>query len=379
MPQILTKEQFSELLTSLVDKIVDKAGMDRTDRRRGIFPEGLNPANNPAKALADLSKTERTVMFFREIVSPGKTDYSIRALSEGTDSAGGFLVPEDFRAQVIVALEKMNAMRSLCFVIPMKRDTMTVPTVTSKPTATWTGERVKHTESDTAFGNIMLVANKLSLFSRISEELLEDAAIEVEALLVRLFGESIRNAENAAFTMGTGINRPVGLVTHLDGSAFEIAPAGGAGTLGVTDPIRQFYALPSQYRQNAVWVMHNLVISKLRQLRDDSGAGAGTGRFMWTDGFGSTPPMLMGKPVYENNDLPTTRGAGNRSVVIFGDLKNYYIGDRRSMSVRASQDASDGTNSAFLQDETWLKVTERVDGQVALDEAFTIMDEVTTV
>lgn len=377
MPQTMTKEQFGELLTQLVDKVAERAGLSKIDRKHGMFPKDLDGRNNPEKAIEDMDKHERVVAFFRTLINPGRFSYDIRALAEGTDSAGGFLVPEDFRAQIIVALEKTNAMRNLCFVIPMTRDTMTVPTVTSKPTATWTGERVKHTESDTLFGNIMLIAHKLSLFSKITEELLEDAAIEVESLLVRLFAESIRNAENAAFTIGSGIGRPVGIITHLDGGAQELAPAGGAGTLGVTDPVRQFYALPSQYRANAVWVMHNLAISKLRQLRDDSGAGAGTGRFMWTDGFGSTPPMLMGKPVFENNDIPTTRGAGNRSVILFGDFKNYYIGDRRTMSVKASTEASNGSDSAFLQDETWLKVTERVDGQVALDEAFTMMDEVT--
>lgn len=379
MPQTqLTRVQFQELIESTVTKAMEAAGMTRVDRRHGVFPQGLNPANNPSKNIADMSKTERTVEFFRAIARPDMSAYDVRALAEGTDSTGGFLVPEDFRAKVIIALEKVNAMRSLCFIIPMKGDTMTVPAVASKPTATWTGERVAHTESGPTFGQVQLIANKLSIFSKTSEELLTDAAVEVEALLVKLFAEAFRNSENAAFTTGTGIGQPVGILPHLDGSSYEKTPSGGAGTIKPEDIVDLFYALPVQYREQAVWVLHNLVIAKIRKMRTDSGASAGTGGFIWTDGFGTTPATLMGKPVFENNDLPTTRGAANRSAILFGDFSYYYIGDRKQMAVKASTEAASGSDSAFLQDELWLKASERIDGQVALDEAFIIMDEVPT-
>lgn len=381
MPETkLTTEQFGELLANAVGKAMEKAGMNRADARAGMFPRGLNANNEVDPKIKEMKAPDRIKAFFRALINPDLEQYSVRALSEGTDSLGGFLVPDDFRTQVIIALEKLNAVRTLCSVFGMTRDTMTVPTVTSKVTATWTGEAVAHTETTPALGNILLVAHKLSLFSKMSEELLEDAAIAVQELLVRLFAEAVRNEENAVFTIGSGINRPVGIITHLNGTAYEIAPTGGAGTTTVEDVIQTFYSLPSQYRSEAVWMAHNLLIAKIRKLRDASG-GAGTGSFMWTDGFGSTPPMLMGRPVVENNDIPTTRGAANRSVLLFGDWKRgYYIGDRRQLGVKVSTEASDAAgNNAFLQDQVWVKATERVDGQVALEESMVMMDEMTIV
>lgn len=373
----MSQKDFGEFLAAVVGQVMEKSGMTTVDRKHVMFPNGFQPGNNVEKKIEELTPSERTVEFFRALIRPSAAKYDVRALSEGTDSAGGFLVPEDFRAQVIMGVERINAVRNLCFVIPMSRDTLTVPTLTSKVTATWTGEAVAHTESTPGFGQILLVAHKLSLFSKLSEELMDDAAVAVQSLLVRLFSEAIRDNENAVFTVGSGVNRPVGMVTQLDGGAQEHTPVGGVGTSVPEDLLHLYYALPTQYRSNATWLMHNTTIEKVRKFRDESGGEVGTGRFMWSDGFGTTPPTLLGRPVQENNDIPTTRGAANRSVVVFGDFKNgYYIGDRKQMSVKVSTEASDGAgSSAFLQDQVWLKIAERIDGQVALEEAIVMMDE----
>ena len=71
--------------------------------------------------------------FYRALLE--KDVVSIKALSEGTDSEGGYLVPEEFRAEVIQELLEYSVMRNLARVFPMGTDTLDIPTLSARPAA----------------------------------------------------------------------------------------------------------------------------------------------------------------------------------------------------------------------------------------------------
>ena len=88
------------------------------------------------------------------------------------------------------------------------------------------------------------------------------------------------------------------------------------------------------------------------------------------DGLNDAPATILGRPVLEQNDIPTNLGAGtDESEVFLGDLSYYLIGDRQSMETETSTEAGD----AFVNHQLWMKVVERLDGQLSQTEAFHLL------
>src|SRR5690606_18035326 len=103
-----------------------------------------------------------------------------RALNRGTDSAGGYLVPHELERRLVQALEDENVMRTLATVVTMDTD-RDVPIEEDTGEAYWTAEEGEYAESDARFSQKTLRAHKLTRLMRISEELLQDAAFDLEA------------------------------------------------------------------------------------------------------------------------------------------------------------------------------------------------------
>ena len=145
------------------------------------------------------------------------------ALSEGVDSEGGYLVPDEFERTLVQSLAYQNIMRSLAKVIQSTSGDRKIPVVSTHGTATCLDEGKAYSESDEAFTQISLSAFKLGTFLKISEELLNDAAFNIEQYLASEFARRIGAAEEEAFLVGDGKSKPTGIFN----------PTGGAET-GVT-------------------------------------------------------------------------------------------------------------------------------------------------
>lgn len=78
--------------------------------------------------------------------------YEVRnALSEGVDSEGGYLVPDEFETQVVAALEEENFVRTLAKVIQTSSGDRKIPVVATHGIATWLEEGKAYSESDEVF------------------------------------------------------------------------------------------------------------------------------------------------------------------------------------------------------------------------------------
>jgi HK97 family phage major capsid protein len=134
-----------------------------------------------------------------------------RALSKGTTTAGGYLVPTDFYNQLIRALRFMGNVASLATeIVTDNGDTIQVPANTAHGTAAWLAEAGSYTPSDETFAQIALNAFKATAKIIVSEELLQDSAFDLDAFLAREFGERIGVLENTAYIKGTGTGQPQG-------------------------------------------------------------------------------------------------------------------------------------------------------------------------
>lgn len=151
-------------------------------------------------------------------------------LVEGTDASGGYLVPDEYDARLIEALEQENVMRKLGTSIQTSGERK-INVAATKPTSSWVEENGELVFSDPAFAQVILDAYKLSMAVKVSEELLADNQYDLEGYLIRSFGQAIANAEEEAFLVGDGNSKPTGLLHPTLGGQIGVVTAGNSITV----------------------------------------------------------------------------------------------------------------------------------------------------
>jgi len=91
-------------------------------------------------------------------------------LAIGTDTQGGYLVPDEFHRRLIEALEEYNIMRRLCRIIRTSSGDLQIPVVATRGTAAWVDEAGTIPTSDTNFGQVTLSAYKLATMIKVSQK-----------------------------------------------------------------------------------------------------------------------------------------------------------------------------------------------------------------
>ena len=287
----------------------------------------------------------------------------LKAQTEGTDSAGGYTVPNIVASDLIWLREMYGVARRNSRIYPMSSDTLLVPSATASTTVYYPSEATAITASDITFGQVSLSAKKLAVLTIASKELGEDTVIDLGAALARDMAYAIAKEEdNACFngdgtsTYGsiTGILKAVyGLnatKANIAGVVLGAALSGAAFSNFTLANFQSMVARLPTYADNAKWYMHkdlffNGVADKLIAL--------GGNAILDIQNAYTTAPTLFGYPIEWVQNMPKTPAA-TTAVAILGDLsKGVAFGDRRSMTVEVSDQVK------FVEDALTYKATER--------------------
>ena len=165
---------------------------------------------------------------FLELITPKAIQAGIdervglsKVLGEGQGDQGGFLVPDQFRTELMMLSVEQAVVRPRAMILPMSTTSLRIPTIRDTTHAStvfggvrayWVPESGSLTSSEPTFGSAVLTAKKLTGLTQVSNELLADSAVGVEALLTRLFGQALPYFEDDAFINGIGGAQPVGLI-----------------------------------------------------------------------------------------------------------------------------------------------------------------------
>ena len=277
-------------------------------------------------------------------------------LSEGVDSEGGYLVPDEFERTLVQALEGENTLRSYLHVITTSNGTHKIPVVASKGEASWIDENGAYPEDDDTFSQVNIDAHKLGTIIKVSEELLNDSAFDLESYFSAEFARRIGAKEEEAFITGNGSSKPTGILE----SAEVGVTAASATAITADEIIDLFYSLKAPYRKNAVWVVNDSTIKAIRKLKD------GNGQYIWQpalkDGDFDT---LLGRPVLTSAYMPEI--GAKAKPVMFGDLSFYWVGDRQGVTFkRLNERYADMGQVGFL-------TSKRLDGKLTLPEAIKVL------
>jgi HK97 family phage major capsid protein len=310
---------------------------------------------------------------FLGAIAPGTLsrgmDNRLKVLGEGQGDQGGFLVPEQFTLQLLSLALEDAVVRPRAFRLPMSSLNLRLPTIVDTTHASnvfggvrgyWTPESGSYTSSEPSFGSVALTAKKLTAYTSAANELLADAAISLEALLMRLFPQALAYFEDDAFINGVGGGQPVGII-NADALITVAKETGQAATTITAENIDKMYSrmLPSS-RAKAVWIAHPDTLPQIVSLSRSVGTGGSA--VMMTNMAGAAPASLYGRPLILSEKCQTLGTAGD---IFFVDLSYYVIGDRQTLSMTASP------HVRFQNDETVWRFTSRLDGRPWLESALT--------
>jgi len=355
------EDEDDESIDKAVEQMIDKMGI--SDIKKSIAelkdlnkkPElekkfaDLEPLEKlMKKKVSDMTANEKIVGFFQGLLRNNVA--VVKALSEGTDADGGFLFPDEFRAEILRDIADTPRMRNEVRVVTMRRDVMNTPSLADRPRVTWTAENAAKSTTTAHFGQKVLTVRKMAAILYASDELIDDSdSFDVVQLIISLFSEAIGEEEDRVITAGNGTTEPVGYSIGV--GTTEITERTNAGNLDFDNIIRLVHDLDRKYYPNAKFYVHKNNIQELRLLKDT------TNRYLWQDPVSADQPTtIYGFPVVWDNNLPESK-------IFFGDLRRaYWLGDRQRMTVKVSQD----TETAFTKDQTAIRVVSRIAGQVVV-------------
>lgn len=336
--------------------------IQRRERQDALDAELNKPVNQPITnnpANAEKPKSGRASDEYKEDFGRhlrGKKPLH-NVLSESVDADGGYLVPEEFENQIVRGIDETNIIRSIAKVITTAHDRK-IPVAVGHSVATWTEENAAFTESNPSFGQKQIDAFKLTDLIRVSTELLQDSAFNVEDYIIREFSYAFGVAEEQAFCVGTGTNQPTGIFTENGGEVGFTTSS--ATVITIDDVISLIYSLKAPYRKNAVFLMNDATVGLIRKLKDGNGA------YLWQPSVqAGQPDKILGFDVYTTPFAPAI--ACGALPIAFGDFQNYWIGDRGGKTVQRLNELY-ATNG-----QVGYVATERVDGKVILPEAIKLL------
>ncbi len=283
------------------------------------------------------------------------------ALQIGTDTEGGYLVPDEFERTLVEALEEENIFRTLANVITTSSGDRKIPVVATKGTASWVDEEGTIPESDDSFGQVSIGAYKLATLIKVSEELLNDSAFDMEAYISREFARRIGNKEEEAFFTGDVSGKPTGILATTGGAQLGITTA-SATAITMDEMLDLFYSLKAPYRNRAVFVMNDATIKAIRKLKD------GQGQYLWQPSLqAGTPDTILNRPLYTSSYVPTIEAAAK--TIAFGDFSYYWVADRQGRVFKRLNELYAVTG------QVGFVATQRVDGKLILPEAIKVLQQ----
>ncbi len=257
-----------------------------------------------------------------------------RAQQEVTGPAGGYLVPDLFRAEIVRRLKDFGGVSEAARTVTTSGgEPMYWPTVDDTANM---GEIVQEGDTfssgaDVVFGRASLGAFKYMAGGaantgiRVSWELLQDSAINLPELLGDLLGERIARLQAVHLATGTGQGQPQGILDGLTvagGTATEAVSA----TLAYADLLKYVHAVDPAYRRNAVWIFNDATLAAIRGLLGTDGRPLLQPASSASAAGAPGGETLLGYPVYIDQAMPNRNGASDTTVFgVFGDVREGYV------------------------------------------------------
>lgn len=339
----LTAEEratFDKMFADAAEFKAQAERMEKADTLEADLSAGRKTDDKAGEVRRDINKETRA--FMKYIVH--NDDSELRAMSAGTTTEGGYIVPEVISNKIVTGLNNLMFMRQICSVEALKGATSlgSVYVSADASDAEWTGEIAMATADDTlALGKRSITPHQLCKLIKVSQKLLT-LSPKAEQLVIDRIVYKMAAAQENGFLNGTGTTQPLG-VFYASSSGIntdrDVSTDNAATAFTADGLMNAKFAVAAQYRKGAAWVMHRDAVKMAAKLKD------GNGQYLWQPSLAAgQPDMLLGHPVYESEYAPSTFTTG-LYVGVFGNFREgYLIAESIEMSIQRLNELYAATN-----------------------------------
>ncbi len=312
--------------------------------------------NQRVKHFASAEDAYISGMYLAALGGNARAKEFLAAQSIGTDSLGGFTVPDPLSDALINLIEDRGTARQKSQRIVMSADTWSVPKVAGQATIYYPSEAASVTDSSVSFSQVQLAAKKLAALVKMSTEVTEDSILDMLSVVVDSIAYSIALEEDKNLFNGVsgGVNTS-GIAGDASVDDTNVASVSAlaltdltACSSGIGNPIigavNEWYMSPVVFHGAVRDLLNAAGNNSMRELEEGQ------------------RPTLLGYPVNLVSCLPSAPASGEL-VAVFGDLRlGAYFGDRRALNFKT-------LNELYAEnDQIGVVATERIDIKVANPE-----------
>lgn len=264
-----------------------------------------------------------------------------KTLIAGSDPDGGYMITADTSGRIITRVFETSPIRQLATVISISTDA--IEGVIDRDEAgglVMVGEQTAPATTNTPqIGKYRIPVHEGYVEPKATQQMLEDAAVDVEGWLARKVADKIARGQNTLFITGSGVGRPMGLFSYTTAATaddtrawgqFEHVKTGVNGDFAATNPADHIFTLIGSFKDHylarAKFFTRREVVTKMRLFKET------TGQYLWQPGLqAGQPESFLGYPIVKGQDIPAL--STNGLSLAFGDFAEAYtIVDRLGMT-----------------------------------------------
>lgn len=365
-----------DAFSARIDAVLKHIEESPAIRKAGIVSETGGKSDKTRKSFADfLTAVKRKDVTRLNGVygthnQPLDEDDELKMSSED-GASGGFLVPEEYIARLMQIAGDSAIVRPRAMLIPVGTAAGSIPALDQRSVtggqgdtafaggvvATWEGEAATIDETEPNFNLINFRVHKMAGITKVPNELNSDSAINLEALLTRLFGVAIGAKEDYSFLFGNGVGKPLGML---------VSPAAVGVDADTNDAFVYADAMEISSRFRPVTPGGGLWVAHKSALPDIGRFEVGTGGAVWMANLVSKEPAnLLGYPLLWSEHMAQTNNPYDVALI---DPSAYVIFDRQDLRIAFSEHAY------FTTDQVAWRFTKRIDGRPWLAGATELSD-----
>jgi HK97 family phage major capsid protein len=332
-------------------KVEDEGTDDKT-------PTGLSVKQYSAISQTSYKNAFMTYLRAGSIHKVGPTDY--KAILEGEDAQGGFLVPEQVQTELLQKRQGLTPIMSKVTRYTTGRDSLSIPRnnyvtdnfFTSPVRLQQTGEvpttATYAKSNDPTFGLMRIEVFTNIGYLNVSRDMIEDSMFPITSFVAEKFAQAQAQQLEGWLINGTGVGQPQGLTLgpgltiagNLQPSAVTVS-LGTSGQISYAGLNNIFYSIPEQYDDQVVWIFNKTNTARgIHAIVDLQGRPLFGLGYQDAGMAGAPPKVLMGSPYYYSNQVANgwnaagTAGATGNYPIIFGDLTGYVMVERTALSLQ---------------------------------------------
>ena len=389
------EEEMKEIVEMIKNQTESIKGMsDRVDERLNAFDvrmAELEKVSKPRKVeLAGLEDEKQSFSFLRAINAIRSGNWGgagfekeifdntrMRAMSAGTDSAGGYIVPTVFVNELIEMLRAESVVNALGATVlsGLTGSPVEIPKQTGGATAYWVAENADITASDLTLGQVSLTPKAVAAIVKLSNRLLNLSNPSAEAMVRRDVAQALALAIDLAALRGTGSgSQPIGIANTSGINTVAIGTNGGNFTFDYAADMVDELAKDNAAKGKLGFAMHPTIAKKLKKTRIPQYSGDTGGEWIMLPMSDSNLADALGYGFKLTTQIPVnlTKGSSSDcSEVYFGNWQELLIGEWGGLEIMASNETSD----AFQKNQTWVRVIQEVDIAVRHAESFCLLND----